>query len=570
MGGRVEQAFRDRGLWNVRPRYRNFNIGRDLTERAPYFGATVVLGSSPLLSGQPLVVLTAREYRPGSLVVQLQDTHGKPVRGHVLGRFAGVFKEDLLALAGSSDEKGLVRFDGLQEEELKLAAYPAGSTLPNIGSSATPLPGDKELIGHSVFPEHRVKPALNTSARVMLRARPVGYLRVRLRPARGRRVGEYKIEWDERSALPRCASRDNAGPGEFLIGPFVEGKTRLIVTSLDQGREMIWASKEVEVRSSRVTRAELITSATPRPAPPTAISRFRDELDDELSGVDRLPVRGSVFLPDSKTPARYASVARFLPDTHIREGWTDARGQIHFRGIRSSLHSPENDSPGSPDSPVLVAWLPSTHGATVAPIPTAKGKVVPEVKLVLPLSLNVSGKVTVGSKPVSGRKSEFRVRAAFEGKGKLNDLLSVEVSADADGCFELSGLTPGRYRVQAAMDGIWLSSSVLLTVKAGDKPKPLTLAIGEPGPASEIRLVDRRGKPILDRTLSVVRPAGPLTDRLWPARLAADGAGLIRLPPLETGTHKLRIEGVAKEQSLVVPSLADSHGRPVELRVVVE
>jgi hypothetical protein len=61
-----------------------------------------------------------------------------------------------------------------------------------------------------------------------------------------------------------------------------------------------------------------------------------------------------------------------------------------------------------------------------------------------------------------------------------------------------------------------------------------------------------------------------LTDLFWPAEFIADGAGVIHIPPLEVGTHKVRVKGAAENQTLEIPALLDAEAKPVNLRVVGE
>ncbi len=226
--------------------------------------------------------------------------------------------------------------------------------------------------------------------------------------------------------------------------------------------------------------------------------------------------------------------------------------------------------PGSPTGTVLVALLPGSHGAVIAPleerIPLSKRK----LKLVLPPARSVRGKVTLGGKPLNARNNQFVVLAGYEGKGKLNGLLSVEVTPQADGSFELAGLTPGVYRVQAAMDGIWLSPSVRLVVGPDINPNPLTLNIGEPGAAPSLELVDTRGKPAVGAVVTVNRPQGPLSDRLWPPRFTADGAGMLHLPPLEAGLHQIQLRGKAQRHKITVPQLSIAGAKRPMSRIVVK
>ena len=156
--------------------------------------------------------------------------------------------------------------------------------------------------------------------------------------------------------------------------------------------------------------------------------------------------------------------------------------------------------------------------------------------------------------------------AACQGKGKLNDALSLHTTAQADGSFVLAGLTPGAYQVQAAMDGIWLSESIALAV--GKQPrKPLVLDVAPPGAAALVKLVDGRGEPVRDAEVAIARPAGPLRARLWPKILRSDGAGQLLLEGLEAGTHTLTIKHTGNPHQIRLPA---APAPPSATRIVVE
>ena len=139
---------------------------------------------------------------------------------------------------------------------------------------------------------------------------------------------------------------------------------------------------------------------------------------------------------------------------------------------------------------MVVAWLPGSHGAAVVPV----ADLSKPLRVVLPPDLRAAGRVTVGEAAPTGRAAQIRVRAASEGRDRLDDLLSVEAMAQEDGSFELAGLTPGRYRIQAALDDLWLSDTLAVEVKDKDLG-PLTLAIGAPGTAVRLKFVNQFGKP---------------------------------------------------------------------------
>ncbi len=161
------------------------------------------------------------------------------------------------------------------------------------------------------------------------------------------------------------------------------------------------------------------------------------------------------------------------------------------------------------------------------------------------------GKVTVDGQPVSSINSSFRVFAAYQGHGNLNDLLSVDATPQADGTFELRGLTPGTYLVQAARDGIWMSKPETLVVSNGSLPD-LGLDIPEPGAAVDLTIVDKAGKRVPYAEIKIQGADGPLAHRLWPEMIIADCSGCLHLEGLSAGRLSLII---CPTQSSVVGSI---------------
>jgi hypothetical protein len=217
------------------------------------------------------------------------------------------------------------------------------------------------------------------------------------------------------------------------------------------------------------------------------------------------------------------------------------------------LDSNKVNAPGNPKGPVLVARLPGTFGATVVPIPEALPK--EGMTIVLPPAIELGGHVTLGGaepRPNSGR---ITVLAAREDMGKLNEVLSVSMTAQANGFFGLRGLTPGRYRVQASLDGIWFSNSFQLEVTAEKRLEPMTLDIAAPGGALVVHVVDEKGAARVGIPVKVSRPAGPLTESLWPFVIETDGAGVARIPALEVGVHEVTAGELPREQEVDIPLL---------------
>jgi hypothetical protein len=283
-----------------------------------------------------------------------------------------------------------------------------------------------------------------------------------------------------------------------------------------------------------------------------------------------------VLLPDGKTPASGAVVLYFPPHAYqpALAGMTEADGAIRARGLWQSGNAGDGkqpEPPGGPAGPAIVAMLPGSHGATVVDAPEP-GK---PLSIVLPPAAAAAGRVTIGGKAASGRKGTIRILAAYERRGTLNGALAVGTTARADGSFEVAGLTPGTYRVQAALDDVWLSPSVQLTVDAGGAIRPagpLVLDVGAPGGSAAVKLVDAGGNPLKGREVTVDRPPGPLADALWPRAFMTDGAGVALIPTLEAGKHTIRTAATDGAAATVqqVEAASNPAAGPAEVRVVVK
>lgn len=228
-------------------------------------------------------------------------------------------------------------------------------------------------------------------------------------------------------------------------------------------------------------------------------------------------------------------------------------------------------APISQTGPRLVAaYLPGSCGLIVQ---TFVDENDDDVRIVLPQSFHLRGRVTLGGEPAAATGNRFRVAAVRNGEPALDDHWRAKVTPQADGSFELGGLVAGAYRLQAAFDGIWLSKTIEATVaeKIGDDAtEPVVLDVGKPGPPVVVHCRTPSGKPVPGAVVELRRPPGPLAERLWPPTLTADGAGTIHLPPLEVGTHKLNVRGSVPPQQVKVPPIPPAGIDPIESTLIVE
>src|SRR5690606_17652377 len=216
-------------------------------------------------------------------------------------------------------------------------------------------------------------------------------------------------------------------------------------------------------------------------------------------------------------------------------GIVDAAGNIQGRTPWYNVPDLGTEMPPLPENGALVALLPGRVGAAVVEV---HDEIEPPLEMVLPPAIEASGRVTVGGNPPTDLPAQVRVLAMPEHDDwRLRGLLAVEVTPEPDGTFTLHGLTAGTYRVQAALDNIWLSPSETIEVTSDGVIEPLNLDIGTPAGAVIVEVLNAAGEPVPGAAIRVERPDGPLTDRTWPETFRADGAGRVIIPALEAGTH---------------------------------
>ncbi|MFO0850959.1 MAG: hypothetical protein U0871_20760 [Gemmataceae bacterium] len=434
------------GLWRVGFQYRDTPVPGWPLSGPPYHTADGVVAVSRLLpytvdqpgwtrepAVQPAGALppprfTARTVEPGSLVVELRDVADRPARGFVMVESPGTVYG-----RGATDETGTVRFTGLMPYPVVVSGQLVGQPPADLGEYDGPLPDDAALTGRTTVTAVRLTPAPNAEARVVLRERPVGYVRATLRPPAGANTRDFAVYLAE--PYPAGAGvHYRPSTGECVAGPFPAGEAQLQVFRHGAGGS---ETRTVAVTAGAVTRVDL------RPDPATPLARDGGGLigvggvSHRATGADGLA--GTVLLPDGKTPALGARLWYFEPGRPqpMLGGLTDALGRVRGKGLWYASGWPASGAGGGP---LAVALLPGSHGAAVVPARPDR-----PFTAVLPASVAIRGRVTVGgaAPPPLGT---VRVLAAYQGKGQPGGLADVRATAEPDGTFELAGLTA---------DGIW-------------------------------------------------------------------------------------------------------------------
>ena len=524
-------------------------IGEDFRETStstgPYYAGSVLVAASPAIDARVPVVVQTRRVGAASLRVRLQDADGKPVLGSVtVGERVG--EAQYAASVGSS---GVVVFPEMPEGKYVVTAHLAGRPeRATLGAPGIPLPSDAALragTGQPLPMPVTIKPGEQAS--VTLGAVPTGYVRLHLKGL----PPEVKDVWVD-ARMP--------GNEDFVRGRFNPVTRDYVIGPLPPGQRTFGAYQSVPAPVGNVSNSGEVTLTVKAGQAVTADVTLHPTAaqEDPYSA----PLTGTVLLPDGK-PAWGARAALFLPGGFYPRllARADTQGHLTLGDTWENNWSPLPKPPGVLTEPTLAVWLPGANGATVVPFHSGQTE-----RLVLPPACALTGRVTVGGQGVMGLPSQFRVRAAYQNRGELDEALSVETTAQADGTFTLAGLTPGTYLVQAARDNIWLSSSQTLTVGA-DAPAPTTLDIDPPGTPMLLHLTDTRGKPQAGQTVRLTLPTGPLTDLLWPQTLTTDSRGDLRVEGLTAGPHSVTVGRAAL--AFRVPPFATSR-LPVRRDLAIE
>ncbi len=558
-------AFDSPGLWAVDVKFRDSELRSIPIAEEPYYVAEAVIPASPGLALAGPVELTGVLRERGSIRARLLDAGRRPARGTVM--IVRPFGEGRpITQAGTVDAEGLVRFADLPSGEYTLAGTIDGLTPPFLPTTRGPVPDAAAMLGQVMIPDAKLKLESGAEASVDLRPSGVAYVRGTIRPPAGRKAADYIINpgYDPHKYAPRRTPVDDAG--QFACGPLLAGAHTFGI--MGRAADGSWGeagTKRVVVAAGEVARVDF----EPVDAPPGPPGRGRRAMlgmgGVSVLGDDPTGAAITVFLPDGRTPAFAARALLFVPGQSrpVAQGLGDGAGRLTWRGRWMAGGPAAEAEPGRVDRPTAAISLPGLAGACFAEVGPGR-----PTRAVLPGPASVAGRVTLGGRPIAGRNARVRVVAAHRGRGVLDAALGVEASAQADGRFELRGLTPGRHVAQAARDSIWTSAAVELVVEEGKPTPALALDIPEPGEPVTVEVVDEKDRPYGNRVLTLARPQGPL-DAPWPATIRTDPLGRATFRGLEAGSHTVLVADLPGRHSFRVDE-AKGGDRPRHARVVID
>lgn len=541
------------GLWRITVKFRDSELKTIPIRTGPYYEAETFVAISNCIPDRAPIELhtTFQGGEQTALDVQLLDHKGRPAEGTVV--IVATSPHDPPAHAATTDREGRVRFTNLTRWKHRVRGYVKGEE---------PLPWpeldmpDEQLSNRMTVPIEEAD-LTKRSTKITLRPKLVGYIRGQIVVPEGEEPTKYGLTHPSSYEPVSTSLKFDRSTGRFLYGPVLPGKVaiKLYRSGTPDNPEGFEAGvSELVVPPGRVAKMELKPLPKDQHKPYGAAWRYT-------------PISGQVVRSDGQTPADAARIFQIVPvrPVAVAGDWCDAKGRFHTVSLRYYSQPDEDPNPeGSPEGPVLLALLPGEIGGTIVPVPEE-----PEyTQIVLPPPISLTGKVTIAGKPIAEYPGRVRIYAGYEGRGKLDQYLSIDTTANRDGSFALNGLTPGKYTVQAALDNIWLSKGLKLEVTADAKLKPLKLDIPEPGAGTIIELQNKQGSPLPNRAIRIEEPNGPLTRILRPPVYQTDGKGAVWLDGLRAGRHVISIpESGTKSEITVAPLSAKS---VLQQRVVVE
>lgn len=561
------------GLWRIEATYIDAP-GASSSNAGPYLLAAGHVAISPNLENVDPPVFTARRIEPPSARILVQDVNGKPIHVtvHVTDYGNSGFSAttddhgEALFTGLSVNRKYFVELTGAPGTDVKMIdggkflVHPAGQPFVNGLALAygpdSPIPPPQELHAEPAIKEKTFITEANTEYRVMMRQDRLHYIYGAFHAPADDRRGKWVFSFDFPQVRLGAHSGGRASTDEFVAGPFFPGELKVAFGPISA--ISYHTTVNVPADDSGPIHFDIdVEKFTPQPpeppdpmeAAPETVMMGMSGISAKAGGANKLT--GKVYLSDGKTPALGAQVL-YVP-RHQRyasiSAMADALGNLQPRGLWHTGNTGVTEKDSGPDSPVVVAFLPGSCGATVQTEPLQPGQAL---HLVLPSPIRVTGQVTVGGVSPLHRLGVIHVLAAHQGKGALDQYLSVATTADAEGHFTLAGLTPGEYQVQATLDDVWLSPPISMHV-GNHNPKPLNLAIPLPGAAVRVDVRDPEGKPVVATSVTLDRD-GPM-EPLWPGEWTTDGAGSVYFPTLEAGEHTIHVVGAAEPIKFTVPPL---------------
>lgn len=286
-------------------------------------------------------------------------------------------------------------------------------------------------------------------------------------------------------------------PQEGLVGP-VGFEEALPITHADieavlTGRRPSAAASSTNPR--RVAFAptfypSVVVAADARPIT-IAAGEERSGVDVVTRPVPLATLRGRVILPNGVNP-QLTQVQLFATDpiaalngSSMDWGSSDSKGVFTFREVlpasyvlTAQVFLADADGPGTggaqPGPPRLALW-------SMLPV-DVDGHDIPDLTLALQPTTTLSGRVVAaGAAPETVRLDQLTVRlVAVVANGQVN-VSGAPATADLSGRFRITGVTPGRYRVDigpaggrlGGPSGVWLASAMVNGVNAADLPVEL-------------------------------------------------------------------------------------------------
>lgn len=499
----------------------------DYVLKEPFLWSKTVIAHSPFWQRDNPLIIPVRRVEAGSLRVRLLDENNQPVSGVMIRSGSHLSNSEKL-LEVKSDPQGYAVFEGLSSGEIALTVTALPLLSATVKNDATTFPGDAELQKRRVWRLQYFKIERGKRTEGTLIADRAGFIRGKIAGAPEGYLtynGQAEREIGSRQFYDRRT-------GEYFIGPVPVGNSRLSFRGEKGGYETTLNVPNGVMRYDFATEPRLAYS-------PNQEKERRDRLNN---------MEGIVYLPDGKTPAVNASV--WVTDErnlYPTVGFvTDANGRMRPSHLADSgvPVDPYGDGStpepsGGPKERVICAFLPGSHGMLIQPF--ASGLESNKIRLVLPPAIRVQGKVTLDGRSLPTIPGFVRVRAVPVEQGRLTSLLTVEVTVQSDGSFTLAGLTPGKYRVQAALENIYLSPEQIITVPASALGDLSAIALRLPRPGKAVVL--SVGVKYADAPATLVEklPDGPLATQTYARFYPVDGAGDLRIEGLPAGKWRLRL-----------------------------